>query len=88
MTWTFLAIIAIAIIASFAFVGVRFGLLERRPITYTPKQRLAWAVAMAAIPLLGGVYWPVGIGLGMAVYFSGPEYYQYRINRHPARHVG
>ena len=88
MTWTFLTIIAIAIIASLAVVGVRLGLLERRPITYTPKERFAWAIAVAAIPLLGGASWLVGIALGMAVYFSGPEYYQYRINRHPARHVG
>ncbi len=88
MTWTFLAIIAIAIVASFAFVGVRLGLLERRLITYTPKERFAWAIAMAAIPLLGGVYWFFAIVLGMVVYFKGPKYYQYRINRHPARHVG
>ncbi len=88
MTWTFLAIIAIAIVASFAFVGVRLGLLERRPITYTPKERFAWAIAMAAIPLLGGVYWMFGLALGMAVYFNGPKYYQHRINRHPARDVG
>ena len=52
------------------------------------KERFAWAIAVAAIPLLGGASWLVGIALGMAVYFSGPEYYQYRINRHPARHVG
>lgn len=88
MTWTFWAIIAIAIIASSAFVGVRLGLLERRPITYTPKERFAWAIAFAAVPLLGGAYWLFCIVLGMAVYFSGPKYYRYRLNRHPTQNVG
>jgi len=52
MTWTFWTVIAIAVIASFRFIGVRLGLLERRPITYTSKERLAWAIAIAAIPWL------------------------------------
>lgn len=81
MTWTFLAILGMAVIASSAFVGVRLGLLERRPITYTPQERFAWAIAIAAIPLLGGVYWFVGIALGVAVYFSGPQYHRYRFKR-------
>jgi len=88
MTWTLLAIIAIAIIASLGFLGVRLGVLERRPVTYTQKERFAWAIAIAAIPMLGAInggteaYWVGGMILGVAVYFKGPEYYRYRLNRH------
>ena len=88
MTWTYLAIISIAVIASSVFIGVRLELLERQPIVYTQKQRLAWAVAFAVILTLSGGDWLFGVVLAVAVYSSGPEYHQYRINRQPATHIG
>jgi len=88
MTWTSLAIIFIAVIASSVFISVRLGLLERRPIVYTQKQRLTWAIAFAVISTLASDNWLFGIALAVAIYSSGPEYHQYRINRQPVTHVG
>lgn len=85
MTWTSLVIIVIAIIALSVIVGVQLRLLERRPIIYSQKKRCVWAIAIAATFSLGltsgapDVYWFFGIVLGIAVYISGPQYYQYRI---------
>ena len=88
MTWTLLTIIAIGIFVSLVLVSVRLGLLERHPVTYTSTERLAWAILFAAIPSIGGGNWRVGIAFGAAMYFSGPEYYQYRIKRVPIHHAG
>ena len=77
-----------AIVASLAFIGIRLGVIERQAITYSPRQRITWAIAFGVIVLLGGGHLLFGVGLGAAVYFSGPRYNQYRINRPIARNCG
>ena len=58
------------------------------PVTYTPKERIGWSVAFAAIPMLGGVYWLPCIALGAAVYFRGPRYHHYRLSQRPIHNAG
>jgi hypothetical protein len=79
MSWTFLAILAIITFFLVARCGMRLGIISRVPVTYSQRERAGWALAFALIASSQHILF--GLALGAAIYFNGPQYYSYRINR-------
>ena len=84
MSWTFLAILAIIAFFLVTRCGERLGIISRVPVIYSQRKRAGWALAFALIVSFGGESgqdFMLGLAFGVAIYFSGPQYYSYRINR-------